>query len=478
MRLISLGVRLARRPETCPTILARIASLSALVLVSTCVSYRPEPLDERALLHELQEIRLDALGSTARGSEPAPGVGTDRRLSSDEAVRIALFLNPELRATRKERGVAEGELISAGLLPNPVVGASWLHIEDFTKSFATGLIDLAVDWAPPRPGEIDGKQALARSQIDQVTAEISAAEWRVATDVRKAYLNVLISTEQLRLANGSLKLQERVRQFIRDKRSLGDATDLDASFADVEHAAALQSREFAAGSLERARQQLNALIGLPPLAEFELAPSDELPDRDFAKMDPARLETLMLKHRPELGAARSEYAQSEQRLRLACLASWPWLSLGPRYERDAGNGSSSITKLGVGAAFDLPIFNSNQGAIASLKADRDRLREVFRAQLHLGRAEINEALRSLRSQQRLIAIYRDSVQPALDENARLTESGVALGQFNLVQLIATQDKALKTRGEFLSARFELGSAAFELERSLGKRLSDLDSSKE
>lgn len=459
-------------------VLARIASLSALVLVSSCVSYRPEPLDERALLHELQEIRLDALGSTARDSEPSPAIGADRTLSSDEAVGVALFLNPELRAVRKARGVAEGELISAGLLPNPVIGASWLHIEDFTKSFATGLIDLAVDWAPPRPGEIDGKKALARSQIDQVTAEIAAAEWRVATDVRKACLNVSISTEQLRLAEGSLKLQERVRQFIRDKRSLGDATDLDTSLADVEHASALQSRELAVGTLERARQQLNALLGLPPLTELELKTGDQLPEPDLAKLEPARLETLMLEHRPEIAAARSQYAQSEQKLRLACLASWPWFSFGPRYERDAGNGSSSITKLGVGAAFDLPIFNSNQGAIASLRAERDRLREVVRAQLHLGRAEVNEALRSLRAQERLIAIYHDSVQPALDENARLTESGVALGQFNLVQLIATQDKALKTRGEFLSARFELGSAAFELERSLGTRLSDLDSGKE
>lgn len=186
----------------------------------------------------------------------------------------------------------------------------------------------------------------------------------------------------------------------------------------------------------------------------------------------------MLEHRPEIAAARSAYEQAEQRLRLACLASWPWLGIGARYEREAVGGSSSVRKLGAAASFDLPILDYNQGEIAALVADRARLREEFRSRVYLGQAELSEALRNLRAQQRLIAIHRDSVQPALDENARLTEAGVALGDFDLVQLVAAQDKVLRTRSEFLEARLELGSAVFELERSLGQRLSEFGSGKE
>ena len=457
---------------------------SAILVVGTgCVSYRPEPLDERALLHELQAIRLEAVRAGVQDAlspgQPVARAGdATRALSSDEAVAVALFLNPALRATRKQRGVAEGELVSAGLLSNPAISASWMHIQDFTADFASGLLDLGARWVPPRPGEIDAKKALARARLDEVRAEVSAAEWQVATDVRKAHLGVLIAAEQLHLAGGLLKLQERVRQFIRDKRSLGDATDLDASFAEVEHASALQGRELAVTELERARQALNTLLGLPPLAEVELAAGSELPEPDPSILDPRHLEELMLEHRPEIAAVRSAYREAEQRLRLACLASWPWFGVGPQYERDAGDGSSTVNKLGAGVDLDLPILNYNQGEIAILEADRARLREEFRARVYRGQTELNEALRSLRAQHRLIAIYRDTVQPALDENARLTEAGVALGNFNLVQLIATQDKALRTRREFLSARLELGSALFELERSLGERLSDLDSEKE
>jgi outer membrane protein, heavy metal efflux system len=444
----------------------------ALVLGAGCVSYQPLPLDERALLLELQGIRLDAVQAGARVLD------LERGLSRDEAVAVALYLNPELRAARRQGGVAEGELVSAGMLSNPVISASWMHIQDFTTDFASGLIDLGLDWVPPRPGELDARKALAQARIEQVQAEISALEWRVAADVRKAHLRARIAAEQLRLAEASLALQERVRQFIREKRALGDATDLDASLADVERASALQGRELAAGELERARQELNALLGLPPLAVFALDHAGEHSAPDLSKLDPARLEALMLEHRPGIASARSAYRQAEQRLRLACLASWPWFSLGLRFERDAGEGTSSITKLGAATNLDLPILDQNQGAIASLTADRDRLREAFRAEVHLGRAELNAALRSLRAEQRLLAIHQDSVQPALDENARLTESGVALGEFNFVQLVATQDKALRTQREFLAARLEFAAAAFELERSIGMSLADLESNKE
>ena len=454
-----------------------------MLLSAACVSYRPAPLDEGALLRELQELRLDAVrvdaaGAASPGGAPADVVDGERALTSDQAVAVALILNPELRAARRELGVAEGELVSAGLLSNPTISLGWLHVQGITTDFASGLIELGADWVPPRPGELDARKSLARARIDQVSAEVSAAEWRVATEVRTAHLRVQIAEEQLRLAEGLLKLQQRVRQFIRDKRALGDATDLDASFAEVECASALQGRALSAADVESARLQLNTLLGLPPRAEVVLEAAPAPPEPDLAQLDPGRLERLMLEHRPEVAAARGAYAQAEQRLRLACLASWPWFGVGPSFEREVGDDGSSVSKLGLGASLDLPILSYNQGEIASLVADRARLREEVRARIYLGQAELGEALRNLRAQQRLIAIYHDAVQPALDENARLTEAGVALGDFDLVQLIASQDKALRTRSEFLAARLELGSAVFELERSIGLRLSDLESVKE
>ena len=48
-----------------------------------------------------------------------PGVSLDQPLSSDDAVGIALWNNPQLRADLATIGLAEADLIDAGLLRNP-----------------------------------------------------------------------------------------------------------------------------------------------------------------------------------------------------------------------------------------------------------------------------------------------------------------------------------------------------------------------
>ena len=94
--------------------------------------------------------------------------------------------------------------------------------------------------------------------------------------------------------------------------------------------------------------------------------------------------------------------------------------------------------------------------------------------MHTARAELNEAYRSLRAQERLIRLYQDSIKPALDENAGLTESGFQLGEFNLIQLITTQDKVLAGRREFVGSELEYWKAAIDLEVAIGAPLSEAE----
>ena len=56
--------------------------------------------------------------SEARSSLP-PGVNHDQPLSSDDAVGIAIWNNPQLRADLASLGLAEADLVDAGLLRNP-----------------------------------------------------------------------------------------------------------------------------------------------------------------------------------------------------------------------------------------------------------------------------------------------------------------------------------------------------------------------
>ncbi len=439
-----------------------------------CGAYHRKPIADRQVLHDLQTIRLEALAPVqAKPDQNAPNIDTANGLSVDEAAALALYLNPNLRAFRKERGVAEGQLVSARLLPNPEISSSALA--NLVGGGGIGSSSLAALFSPPRPGERGARISRARAKIEEVKNQISAEEWQLAADVRKAYLTVSALEDQLKIDDASVRLQERIRRFFLQKRELGDASRLDLNLVNVEYALALRQREVTSSDRGRARQALLQLLGLPPLYDLKLkASSDSIAYRPL-HLDPGILESLMIERRAQLAAAKQEYEQAEQDLRLAYIQRIPWFRVGPSWERESGKSEGTVDRLGITLGLDLPLLNLNQGLIASLEGTRDKLRDGFTAKVHLARAELNEAYRNLQAQERLIRLYRDSIQRTLDENVELTESGFQLGEFNLVQLVATQDKVLRSRREFVNTELEYWKAAFDLEAAIGAHLSEAES---
>lgn len=442
-----------------------------------CMASHRKPIVDRQVLRDLQTIRLEGLGVVERKRDQnAPKIDAAKGLSMDEAAAVGLYLNPDLRAFRRERGVAEGQLISARLLPNPEIqtGALW-NLLGAGGGIGSGSLSALV--APFRPGERGARIARARARIEETRSLISAQEWKLAADVRKAYLTLWALEEQLKIDDAAVRLQERILKFFREKRELGDASRLDLNLVNIEYAQALRQREVTVSERDRARQSLLQLLGLPPLYELSLKEqSDPIAYKPF-QLELVALESLMIERRPQLAAAKQEYEQAEQDLRLAYIQRIPWFRLGPSYERESGGGEGTVNRLGAGLGLDLPVFNWNQGAIASLQANRDKLLEGFTAKVHAARAELNEAYRNLRAQERLIHLYQDTIEPALDENVELTESGIQLREFNLVQLITTQDKVLKARRDFLASELEYWSAAIDLELAMGARLSEAETAK-
>lgn len=455
-----------------------VITLIALLLVG-CADFQPKPIFERDVLRELRAIRLEAIQPETgikHSHLPIPsesrGFDVTNGLSSDEAVAAALALNRDLRAFRKERDVAEGELIAAGLLPNPELQLTWLKIEGITTSFATGGLDLGLNWAPPRPGERGLKKARAKSHIDEVRTEIAGAEWRLATEVRKAYAILLAVEVRLRLTEALLHLEERILDFEQDKRALGDASRLDVNLAKISTAEARFERETLFNERNQARQALNRLLGLPPLYAIKLeAPDDPLAYQAYPlRLD--QLENVMIEKRPDLRAAKQVYEQTEHSLHLAYLQRIPWFRFGPAYARDELDDAVK-NRWGIGLGIDLPIANLNQGEIARLEATRDKQREAFSALMLQGRAEVNEAYRSLRAQEGLIRLYQETTEPALNENLELTEAGFEMKEFDLLQLLTTQDRIFKSRRQFVEAQLAYWKAVFDLERAIGARLAEI-----
>lgn len=458
-------------PSHARLLLLPVVLIGLLGFGGCAAGYRRRPLVDRQILQDLQNIRLEALQPSPISEKVKPlasGASFDpsKGITVDEAVLVAEYLNPGIRALRLAQGVAEGELITARKIANPEVQISLLHIQDFTKNLATLGVDSGLTWAPPRPGERDARIHRGQARVEEVRALIAEQEWSLAAEIREAYYTALAFEERERLASASLKLQKRVLEFYEERQKLGDASRLDLNLVRLAYTDAVREQQNIANEAERTYQTLNRLLGLPPLYKVVLRdPASSLAYRAINANLPA-LETLMLDQRPELRAAKQEYEQAEETVRIARYQRWPWFRFGPAYRREEEVGHPK-NEIGPEFVFELPILNFNRGEIMSAEAERDRLYQSFVAKVYAERAELNEAYRNAKAQERLINLFQSEIGPTLEENKELTESGLQLKDLNLLQILAAQDRVLRSQSQFVEAELEYWKSVFELEKSVG-----------
>lgn len=450
-----------------------VLSLIGVVALAGCATgYRRKPLVDRQILQDLQNIRLEALQPSPAPAKVKPLAADgpfdpSKGITTDEAVLVAEYLNPGIRAFRLEHGVAEGELVTARHIANPQLQISLLDILGFTKSLATLGVDSVLTWSPPRPGERNARILKGQAHLKEVQAQISEQEWTLAVEVRKAYYTALAFQERERLATVSLKLQKRVLEFYDEKQKLGDASRLDLNLARLAYGDAAREQRTIVNESGKAFQELNRLLGLPPLYQVKLKAAEANLEYRPVKTDLTVLETQMVDQKPELQAAKQEYEQAEQAVRISRYERWPWFQLGPAFRREETEANHAASEIGPAFGWELPIFNFNRGAIMSAEAERDRLYESFVSKLHENRAEMNEAYRSLKAQEQLITLFQTDIRPALEENRQLTETGLQLKDLNLLQILAAQDRVLRSQSEFVEEELQYWKSVFDLEKSVG-----------
>ncbi|MDE2301949.1 MAG: TolC family protein, partial [Sphingomonadales bacterium] len=142
---------------------------SALALaLGGCAHYTPAPL---------------ASAPPLAGAEAAAGLLPPHPLAVDEVVALALARDPDLIAARARRGVAQAQLVAAGVLPNPQLGGSLLPLLSGPGNVPAWTLGLTQDVKALliyRP-----RLRAARAAAAQVDAELLWQEWQVAGQARQ-----------------------------------------------------------------------------------------------------------------------------------------------------------------------------------------------------------------------------------------------------------------------------------------------------
>jgi len=435
-------------------------SLPLLVLVLNlilggCARYQSFPLPGGSPL-VANVARLDT--ELPRGSSGIHPVNLADGLDLDEIAVLAAVNDPDLRARRAALGIAQAQVLAAGLFPDPQISAGW----DFPTSHMTGLVNgwgLALNYdfiaLLTRPARLEA----ARRHQDKIHLQILWQEWQVIRQARTLAVRYQLEIERLKRLEAVLTLyHQRSRRSARALAS-GDVT-LDVHGTDLTALLQLYSQ------INQLRQthnvtshQLRRILGLEPSAALKLAPLPKY--TRVAQPDLTLLLPSLASRRPDLLALKAGYRSQEARVRAAILAQFPSLSLGVAGARDTG----SVNTIGPTATLTLPLFARGRGRISMARATRSQLAQEFQARL----AESQVAVDQFRRQQAIILDQMDILDrylPQLQPLVVQARSAYNRGEINPLIYLNLELTLLKQQLARIQLQQTLWSLRFRLEALL------------
>jgi len=348
-----------------------IALAAASAALASCATYAPRPLDVHVIAkQQTSELRTDTT--------------LPSRLTIADVERLAVDNNPQLIAARSRRGMAQAQLRSAGIAPNPALNASYgflLSGPGTVDAFAAGITqDLKALVT------LSAKHGAARHAAQAIDADVLWQEWQTLSKARLQTVDIIAGDRQLALLRSNAALWNE--RLARDRRALAQADVTLSAFAPELAAGADAQKQF--DDFERQqgtrRRDLAILLGLAPDVPIELDDRIDLPALDG---DAVRAGLVDLAgRRPDLIALQLGYRAQEDKVRGAILAQFPALVFGFSGGRD----TSDVRTFGPQITLDLPLFDRNQGNIAQEQATREQLHAEFEARLIAARSEVEALL--------------------------------------------------------------------------------------
>lgn len=381
-----------------------------------------------------------------------------RPLTANSAVQIALLNNHQLQATFEEIGLAQADLIEAGLLRNPLFEFErrWPGQALEADVFAE-LLDLL--FLPLRKRAAAAELAAAKlrvgHEIIKLAGEARAAFYENQGNEQLGEIGASAAEASGASAEAALRLNEA-----------GNTRTLDlANEAALHMQAKLDFAKAQAAAIE-SREKLNKLMGVWG-EQTSWKAATRLPDPPAQEIGPRGLESRAVAQRMDLAALKQEAFASAQRLgpaRFQEIAQQ--FEFGGHYEHEPDHGESG----GPSIRMPIPIFNFGQGAKARAEARVRQLRERY---LGLG-VEIRSEVRSARDRMLLArerAAYIKSealpLRRRVLEETQLHYNAMQVGVFELLR--AKQEEANAGR-EYVEALREYWVARAELEKAVGGSL--------
>ncbi len=385
-----------------------------------------------------------------------------RKLTADDAVQIAMLNNRDLQGIYTDLGVAQADLVQAGLFRNPILDAAVL----FPLSGVRPDLQLSVVISFLDALYVPLRKRVAAAKFEDAKLRVTRAVLDFAVQVRAAFYEYQANEQMLELRQSIVHALTASLEVSRRLHEAGNITDLDLTRDRALMEASKVALRAAEVATRQSREQLNSLMGTwGDDTNWEI--DTRLPEipSDVPQMD--GIERLALARSIDLSNARQRILVAGQQLGYdKATALIPTTDLGPAAERREPEGWQVGPMLWV----PIPLFDQGQARIGRAVAELRRAQHEYYALGVRIRAVARAVQERIRGAQDRALYYRDILLPLHERivnDAQLQYNAMQIGIF---QVLREREQQIETGVAYVEALREYWLARADLEQLSSGRL--------
>jgi len=388
-------------------------------------------------------------------------------LTVDGAIQVALLNNRNLQALYADLGVAQADLVQAGLLKNPVFDGAVRFLLDGGPAkldLSAALDFLDIFYLPLR-------KRVAVAQFEEAKLQVTGAVLDFTATVQAAFYRHQANGQRLELLQTITQALAASFEAAMRLQEAGNITDLDLARERVLFEEAKLQLRAAEVAVRQSREHLNTMMGLWG-TQTAWQSDRRLPDVATQPLSSAELETHALRQSLTLASARQHMivagAQAGVRRATALI---PEASLGPEAEREDG-----IWNIGPRVQVPIPLFDQGQARLGRAMAELRRTEQEYYALGVQIRATVRAVHERLQGAQDRALYYRDIVLPLRERIVNETQLQYNAMQRGVFELLRAREQQIQTAVTYIDTLLDYWLAHTDLGLILSGRLPRLDGS--
>jgi cobalt-zinc-cadmium efflux system outer membrane protein len=384
------------------------------------------------------------------------------KLTVDDAVQIALLNNRELQALYSDLGVAQADLVQAGLLNNPIFDAA---IKFPTRGGGKADLELSVVWNFLDILYLPLRKRVAGARFEEAKGRLTGSVLDFTARVRSAFYSHQANEQMIDLRQTIVQALNASLDVARRLYEAGNITDLE--FARQRALAetgkiALRSAEV---TVRQSRGQLNNLMGLWG-KDTEWQTDGRLPDIPVQPMQTQDIERTALARSLDLSHARQRIVVAGEQLGFnRTVALIPELHLGPLGERDEGS-----WHVGPTLEFPIPLFDQGQARVGRSVAELRRSQQEYFALAVRIRSAAHAARDRMEGARDRALYYRDIMLPLHERIVNESQLQYNAMQLGPIQLLRAREQQIETAVAYVESLREYWLSHGDVAQLLSGRL--------